>query len=90
MQCGRLELDSWVGKFPWGRDRLRTPVFLGFPGGSDGRESTCNEEDLGLIPGLGRSTGGGHGTPVFLPGEFPWIEEPGWLQSTGSQIEGHD
>ena len=31
------------------------------PGGSDGKESTCNAGDLGLIPGLGRSPGGGHG-----------------------------
>ena len=30
---------------------------LDFPGGSDGKESTCNVEDLGLIPGLGRSPG---------------------------------
>ena len=35
------------------RDRLPTPVFGGFPGGSDGKESTCNAGDLGLIPGLG-------------------------------------
>ena len=33
---------------------------LGFPGGSAGKESTCNAGDLGLIPGLGRSPGGGH------------------------------
>ena len=38
---------SWVGKIPWRRDRLPTPVFLGFPGGSDGKESTCNVGDLG-------------------------------------------
>ena len=38
-----------------GRDRLHTPVFLGFPGGSDSRESTCNVGDSGSIPGLGRS-----------------------------------
>ena len=30
---------------------------MGFPGDSDGKESTCNAEDLGLIPGLGRSPG---------------------------------
>ena len=29
-------------------------------------------------------------TPVFLPGEFPWTEEPGRLQSMGSQRVGHD
>ena len=38
--------------------------FMGFPGGSDGKESTCNEGDLGSIPGLGRSPGGGHGNPL--------------------------
>ena len=32
----------------------------GFPGSSDGKESTCNVGDLGSIPGLGRSPGGGH------------------------------
>ena len=41
--------------------------------------------DMGLIPGLGGSPGGGHGNPlVFLPGESPWTEEPGGLQSMGS------
>ena len=37
---------------------------MGFPGGSDGKESVCNAGDLGLIPGLGRSPGGGHGNPL--------------------------
>ena len=53
---------------PWKRDRLPTLVFLGFPGGSDSKESTCNEEDLVLIPGLGRSQKipeGGHGSPCI-------------------------
>ena len=36
----------------------------GFPGGSDGKESTCYAGDLGLIPGLGRSPEGRHGNPV--------------------------
>ena len=45
---------------------------LDFPGGSDGKESACNAEDLGSIPGLGRSPGEGNAKPtsVFLPGEF--------------------
>ena len=34
--------DSWVGEIRWRRDRLSTPVFLGFPGGSAGKESACN------------------------------------------------
>ena len=38
-------------------DRLPTPVFMGFPGGSDGKESACSVGDLGLIPGLGRFPG---------------------------------
>ena len=43
----------------------------GFPGGSDGKESTFNAGDLGLIPGLGRAPGEEWlPTPVFLPGEF--------------------
>ena len=37
---------------------------LGFPGGSAGKESACIVGDLGLIPGLGRSHGGGHGHPL--------------------------
>ena len=37
---------------PLGRsDRLPTPLFLGFPGGSAGKESACNAGDLGSIPG---------------------------------------
>ena len=39
-------------------------MFLGFPGGSAGKESTCNVGDLGLIPGLGRSPGEGKGSPL--------------------------
>ena len=35
---------------------------MGLPGGSHGKESTCNAGNLGLIPALGRSPGGGHGT----------------------------
>ena len=38
--------NSWVRKIPWRRDRIPTPVFLGFPGGSAGKESTCNAGDL--------------------------------------------
>ena len=36
---------------------LPTAVFLGFPGGSVGKESACNEGDLGLIPGSGAVQG---------------------------------
>ena len=49
--------SSWVGKTCWRRDRLPTPIFLGFPCGLAGNESTCSAGNLGLIPGLGRSPG---------------------------------
>ena len=42
-----------------------THTALGFPGGLDGKESTCNVEDLGSIPGLGRFPGEGHGDPLW-------------------------
>ena len=62
LQCRRPQFDSWVGKIHWRRDRLRTPVFLGFPCSSAGKESACNAGGLGLIPGLGRSAGEGKGS----------------------------
>ena len=58
-----------------------------FPGGSDGKESTCNAGtwggSLGWVDPLGRRAW--QPSPVFLPGESPWTEEPGGLQFMGSQ-----
>ena len=64
---------------------------MGFPNGSDGKESTYNAGDLGLIPVSGRSPGEGNGY-VFssIAWRIPWTEEPGRLQSMGLQIAGHD
>ena len=50
----------------------------------------ANAGDAGSIPGLGRSPGEGNPlewqlTPVLMPGEIPWTEEPGKLQCMGSQ-----
>ena len=56
-------VDSWIGKISWRRDRLLTPVFLGFPG-----SSVRSAGDLGLIPGLGRSPGEGKGHPLQYSG----------------------
>ena len=64
LQCRRPWFYSWVGKIHWRRDRLPTPVFLGFPGGSAGKESTCNVENLRSISELGRSSGEGNGYPL--------------------------
>ena len=54
----------WVGKISWRRNRLPTPVFLGFPCGSAGKESACNVGDLGSIHRLRRSAGEGKGYPL--------------------------
>ena len=59
-------------KICWRRDRLPTPVLLGFPSGSAGKESACNAGDLGLIPGLGRSPGEGKGYPF----QYSGLENP--------------
>ena len=48
----------------WLSNWAHTHTRKGFPGGSDGTESTCNSGDLSLIPGLERSPGGGHGNPL--------------------------
>ena len=53
-------------------------------------ESTCSVGDLDSIPELGRSKRTKPPTPVFLPGESPWTEEPDRLQSMGSQRVGHN
>ena len=64
LRCKRPRFSLWLGKFPWRRDRLPSPVFLGFPGGSECKESACIAGDLGSIPGVGRFPGGGHGNPL--------------------------
>ena len=55
------------------------------------KESACNVGDLGSIPGLGRSPGGGHGNPLQYSclKNPPWTEEPGGLQSMGLQRVKH-
>ena len=60
--------DLWVGKISYRREQLPTPVFVGFPGGSAGKESTCNAGDPGSIPGLQRFPGEGNGYPLQYSG----------------------
>jgi len=64
----RPRFKSWVGKIFWRRDRLPTPVFLGFLGGSADKEFVCNSGHLGSMPGLGRSPGEGKGYPLHYSG----------------------
>ena len=68
LQCRRPRFDSWVWKIHWRRDRLPTPVFLGFPGGPAGKESACNAGDPSSIFGSGRSSEEGNGQPLQYSG----------------------
>ena len=72
LQCRRPCFNSWVRKIFWRRDRLPTPVFLGFPGGSTDKKSTCNVGDLGSVPGLGRQPGEGNS----YPHQYSCLENP--------------
>ena len=70
---GRVEPDSVCSK-------------TAFPGWLSSKESACRKGDSGSIPGLGRSPGGGNGAhSSILAWRIPWTEEPGGLQSMGSQ-----
>ena len=80
------QFNSWVRKIRWRRDRLPTLVFLGFPGGSVSKESTCNVGDLGSIPGLGRSTGERKGYPL----QYSGLENSMDCLSMRSQSVRHD
>ena len=69
-----------VGKIHWRRDRLPTAVFLGFPGGSAGKESAHSMGDLGWEDPLEK----GEATLSSILGwRIPSTEEPGGLQSMG-------
>ena len=60
--------NSWVRKILWRRERLPTPVFLGFPGGSADKETAHNAGDLGSTPGLGIYLGEGKGYSLQYSG----------------------
>ena len=65
-----------------------TPLLYsqGFPAGSDSKESACNARYLGLIPGLGRSPGGGHGNPL----QYSCLENPCGQKSLETAVHGAD
>ena len=75
--CKALEFDSWVRKICWRRDRLPTPVFLGFPGDSAGKESTCKCGRPGFNPWVGKIPWRRERLPipVFWSGEFLCLKE---------------
>ena len=68
LQCRRPRFNSWIGKIRWRRDRLPTPVFLGLPCGSSGKESAFNVGDLDSILVLGISPGEGKDYPLQYSG----------------------
>ena len=57
---------------------------MGFPGGSDSKESTCSVGDLGSTPGLGRSPGGGHGNPL----QYSCLKNPHGQRSLAGVVHG--
>ena len=65
-----------------------------FPGGLDSKEFACSAGDPGIIPGSGRSPRKGKDSSTLtwriLVWRIPWTEEPGVLQSMGSQRVGHE
>ena len=64
---------------------------VGYPGGSDGKESACNAGDLGSMLESGRCPGEGNGNLLqYFAWRIPWTEQPGGLQSIGSQRVGHN
>ena len=66
-------------------------VLPGLPRWLSGKESACSAGSVGdatLIPESGRSPGGGHGNPLQCTWRIPCTEEPGGLQSTGSERVG--
>ena len=74
----------------WLWDKLSLAL-MGFPGGSDGKVSACNAGDLGSIPGLEDPWEKEMAThSSTLAWKIPWMEEPGRLQSMGSQRVRHD
>ena len=71
-------VQSLGREVPLERDRLPTPVFLSFPGGSDEKEYACNAGDLGSISGLRTSLGRGHGNPLQYFGLETPIDRGAW------------
>jgi len=68
--------EIFLGKICWKRNRLLTPIFLGFPCGSAGKESACGRPGFNLWVGKIPWRRGRLSTPVFWPGEFHGLYSP--------------
>ena len=81
MQETPVQFLVWEDSLEKGKDS----VFLCFPGGSEGKESTAMQETWVQSLGWeGPLEEGMPPTPILLPGGTAWTEEPGGLQSMGS------
>ena len=79
LPCLVLLPEAWGGL-----EKVGQSAYL--PWCLDGKEPACNAGDLASIPGLGRSPGERNGNPLsILACKIPWTEEPGRMQSMGSQ-----
>ena len=89
--CNAPEHSPYQSLLSGGIKKALLESHLGFPGGSEVKASACDEGDLGSIAGLGRSLEKEMAThSSILAWRIPWTEEPGGLQSMGSQRVGHD
>ena len=79
---GKVTTPSGIWKLKLPQDLESLILFplgtVGFPGGSAGKESTCNAGDLDLIPGLGRSPGEGNGYPLQYSGLEDFMDSRAW------------
>ena len=60
---------------------------MGFPSGSDDKESACSTEDMSSIPGLGRSPGEGNGCPLQYSGLENSMERGAWQATIYTKFE---
>ena len=87
-----VKVDSQVSRWrEWERTlenlEILESVFLGFSGGSDGQESAWNAGDLGFIPGLERSPGGGNGYPFQYSGLENSMDSGAWRAAVHGIVE---
>ena len=91
LSCIYLAWSRWFLSYLFNNFELGLSFIWGFSGGSDGKESACDEGNPASIPGSGRSHGERHGNPSrTLAWRISRTEEPGGLQSMRLQRAGHN
>ena len=91
LACRQLKVFLWHRRSPeieqfWVNSprnlmskRTQCHLLMGFPGGSDGKESACNVGDPGSVPGLGRSPGARNGNPLNCSYQENAMDRRTWL-----------